>query len=493
MKDPLLKSILILFFLEILLVVSSSFLSSYKINFFNHKQISIRFPAPDQLFDFRIKQKTNTKAEQFFRQYAVNDSFDINLFFKRKKLEFGDKRINKKYFFNPQTATDVFALDNFFNAITELNDTTTIRIAHYGDSQIEGDRLTCFLRTLFQKEFGGSGIGYVPFTDITSHMQLQREFSSNWLRYTIFNAHFKSSYYGLSGQVFNIIGSTYGHMEAAAQNFMAKLSIDLNENVQYDHISLLYGNASSPFKINSFDHISSSKISEDIIPVSQDFNIKKLKINSNKLHLNFDFIVRGNPDLYGFLIDGPKGVQIDNFSIRGHSGDKILTMNTDYLGVQLKRLNTKLVILQFGANVVPYINSETECKRFEKIYYDVFMKFKTACPNLSLLVIGAGDMVNVKNGQDQSYPFIFQIKEAQKRAAIRAGAAYWDLYEMMGGPGSILTMTEKGFASKNGHFTPKGQPIIAGELFNSIMTEYHTFLYRQKKNKLVTTKDKLIK
>ena len=33
---------------------------------------------------------------------------------------------------------------------------------HYGDSQIECDRITSLLRQRFQEEFGGMGVGLVP-------------------------------------------------------------------------------------------------------------------------------------------------------------------------------------------------------------------------------------------------------------------------------------------------------------------------------------------
>ena len=37
-----------------------------------------------------------------------------------------------------------------------------IRIIHYGDSQIEGDRMSNYLRTVLQKKFGGYGVGLIP-------------------------------------------------------------------------------------------------------------------------------------------------------------------------------------------------------------------------------------------------------------------------------------------------------------------------------------------
>jgi len=86
-------------------------------------------------------------------------------------------------------------------------------------------------------------------------------------------------------------------------------------------------------------------------------------------------------------------------------------------------------------------------------------------------------------GEYSSYPFIPKIKEAQKAAALEAGCAYWDLFEVMGGANSILTWTKKGLASHDGHFSSKGQKLIGKELFNALMVEYNQYQYRQGKQK----------
>ena len=85
----------------------------------------------------------------------------------------------------------------------------------------------------------------------------------------------------------------------------------------------------------------------------------------------------------------------------------------------------------------------------------IFKRFKSAAPGISILVIGAGDMSTMINGEYNSYPFIPKIKEAQKRAALKTGCAYWDLFEVMGGRNSIHTWTKKGLASHDGHFQVK--------------------------------------
>ena len=54
-------------------------------------------------------------------------------------------------------------LNKFFNALNNSH-SKQVRIAHYGDSTIEGDLISEDSRDLFQKKFGGKGVGIVPIT-----------------------------------------------------------------------------------------------------------------------------------------------------------------------------------------------------------------------------------------------------------------------------------------------------------------------------------------
>lgn len=42
-----------------------------------------------------------------------------------------------------------------------------VRVLHYGDSQIEADRISGTLRENLQRKFGGSGVGLIPITEVT--------------------------------------------------------------------------------------------------------------------------------------------------------------------------------------------------------------------------------------------------------------------------------------------------------------------------------------
>ena len=60
------------------------------------------------------------------------------------------------------------ALDKFFAELRSIEngEQKLIRVLHYGDSQLDGGRITLQLRAEFQKLFGGCGAGLVPVEEI---------------------------------------------------------------------------------------------------------------------------------------------------------------------------------------------------------------------------------------------------------------------------------------------------------------------------------------
>jgi hypothetical protein len=475
-----------------LLLVGFSFVPGISFPLPSGDSLRVKFPATEQLFDFNYTD-VNIAADSLIDKYLATDSL-VNG--RRMLSDIGPKKASE-FFTNPEN-NKTYALDDFFSSLCSPKDSGMLRIAHYGDSQLEGDRITCYLRAYFQKKFGGSGVGYVPFDDIANSSSYVRNSSPNWIRYNVFHGRYGSGYYGLSGNVFKfskyaIKKSPEDTLKTAAGNDSVKeiktviynsatVTINLAAHISYARASLMYGHTASGCKMNVYNAGSGEKIISDTLPSAENFALYPLALKSLPRNIKLEFSGNVSPDFYGLLIDGNSGVQVDNYSIRGHSGDGLLLINPSYLAQQLKMLRTKLVILQYGANVVPSARSEKVCKSLEEMYYSIFMRYKSAVPGISVLVIGAGDMSTKFDGEYQSYPMLPKVVEAQENAARRAGCAFWNLYEVMGGLNSINTWVRKGLASQDGHFTHKGQELIGKELFNTIMTEYNHYLYRQRRS-----------
>jgi hypothetical protein len=68
-------------------------------------------------------------------------------------------------------------LDNFFDALYKRQQGIgNVRIIHYGDSQIEEDRITGYVRAKLQAKFGGGGVGLLSASNITSSYGINQSF-----------------------------------------------------------------------------------------------------------------------------------------------------------------------------------------------------------------------------------------------------------------------------------------------------------------------------
>jgi len=494
MKNKKLEVLLILAVFAVLVVVFANFFPEIKLPFTENAKI--KFLSFNELFDFS-SPKENLKADSITENLMVSDSAaaksdslqDLMINGDLDNLQaLLDSLPRDSNFVNPKTDQGT-ALDDFFTALLNDRDSLPIHIAHYGDSQLEGNRVTGNLRQKFQEKFGGSGVGFVPFRDIASNINYSRYSSPNWTRYTVFHDRIKGTYYGMSGEVFRF--NNY----ARIKNDSAKIAnggdstlvigydkaiLKVKHTLPYRRMSIMYGKGTTKNYLKIYNDANNTEIYSDSLNQSDYYVKKPIKLSYPVNNLKVELSGEGSLDYYGLMFEGDTGIYVDNYAIRGHSGDGLMLINPSYLAKQVKETNTRLVIFQFGANVVPSIKNDAGCKYIENAYYDLFKRFKDALPGVSVLVISVGDLAAKSNGQYVSYRIIPKIRDAQQRAAINAGCAFWDLHDAMGGDNSILVWTKKKLATYEGHLTTKGQEIMANLLFNTIMIEYSSFLLNNK-------------
>ena len=92
-------------------------------------------------------------------------------------------------------------LHRFFEKLASASEKNSkTHILHYGDSQIEGDRMTAFIRQRIQSQFGGVGPGLVPAMNVYTTNTFSQTYSSNFKRYTCFGgSKLKNRKYGVMG------------------------------------------------------------------------------------------------------------------------------------------------------------------------------------------------------------------------------------------------------------------------------------------------------
>lgn len=486
MKNKAREIFLILFFLNVLLLACAYFMPTLRFRLLN-QDVELGFLS---LNDIIYGDTTNTSAtdsllDKLIAKTAADSLKKDSLI--TMNLSQIDSIRKENSFFTDTVINGIAALDNFFSAIDSSSGSDVVHIAHYGDSQIEGDRISSNLRNKMQKLFGGAGIGFVPLLDVASHGSLTRSWSANWKRYCVFNARAKTNMYGAHGTLFRFDGYDISKLDSTQieelkdNHASATYNLKIQKWVAFSNIYLLYGNAKTPCIVEGYSD-KKELLFTDTLPETDQYTRYRLSWPAGEKSVNLKFTAGISPDFYGFDIEGSKGVQVDNYGIRGHSGDGLMLINNSYLASQFKDLKTKLIIFQYGANVVPYLDDTAECKRMEEAYYQLFMKYKQAAPNASILVISSGDIATKKHGTEGSYPLLPCFVQCQKNAALRAGCAFWNLYESMGGNNSILKWVEKRLASKDGHLSPGGQEIFATQLYSALQLEYEVYKLRKKKD-----------
>ncbi len=350
-----------------------------------------------------------------------------------------------------------------------------IRILHYGDSQIEGDRITHILRRKFQSQFGGSGPGLVPVVDLYNSMAVNRSLSGRWQRYALFGPREKVSHSGFGAMASFSRFLPYVNDSLTNDSLLYNASVTFKgTGYPFSTCRVFAGNARSPVYVEIAG--SSGVLRSDSI----EQNMRIISANTGSSEVTITFSGFDSPDIYGVDLTSGPGVFVDNIAMRGSSGTVFTRMNSGQLKQMYDALNVELFILQFGGNVMPYIKDEKECASYGNWFYSQLMLLKRLRPSACFIVIGPSDMSKKEKEHYITFPLLENVRDALKKATFRAGAVYWDMYEAMGGYNSMPAWVAANpplAASDYTHFSPRGARLIGDMFYNAIIWEYQ--LYRK--------------
>ena len=181
------------------------------------------------------------------------------------------------------------------------------------------------------------------------------------------------------------------------------------------------------------------------------------------------------------MLDDGYGVAVDNIPLRGSSGNQFTLITDTLLRSCYKQANVGMIILQFGGNSVPVIYNDKSLSNYCQSIDKQIKRVRKTCPDATILFIGPSDMSTRRGGKLDTYPMLPQLIDSLRTIALRNHAAYWDIYEVMGGQGSMVAWAHNGLAGPDYvHFTPAGARKVGQTLANSFATMYE--FYRTRKN-----------
>ena len=408
------------------------------------------------------------KVTKSFEMSCSDNLLDSMRFFR----EYLKENPNRIYLPND----DYTYFDPLFSQFEEAQDRgKTYRVMYYGDSQIEMDRISSVLRQKLQELFGGSGPNMIPAVQPVPTISVSQH-ASGLNRFAVYgdasNQRANHNRYGVMAQFSQVVGggsvsfSRTNHTQAFNNaKEISTVSVLLGKNSQNFTATLKCGDiATEPKVLPANDSVS---LITWILPE----DIQRGTIN-----------FKGNAEIYAILLDGDPGVAIDNVALRGCSGTIFTRMNESIARQAFKLLDTKLIILQFGGNRMPGITSSKNIPPYMAELEKQIQYMRRVAPKATLLFIGPADMGRSYGGKIGTWHGLPELNDSLRAMALRNKVAYWDMFNVMGGEGSMAQWVKHKPALAGPdyiHFTFTGAQEIGSDLARSFTTYYDFYKLRQ--------------
>ncbi|MCX7875314.1 MAG: hypothetical protein N2321_03985 [Melioribacteraceae bacterium] len=454
MEQNKIKQPLYIVLLAVAMLIAISFV---KIEYTIEK-LNFTIKQVDVLIDIKEVEQTEPTSIRF---YSKNTNYASSFFFNEEKKDNLNEALYLQGKKSPITG-NTSQLINFFEAV-KLAKTKSVRVAHFGDSAIEGDLITADMRETLQNKFGGNGVGWLGIVsqDVTFRMTTKHSFSQgNWETASLYTSNPKKLPLGISGEANVPKGNAWVQYETTPiRRYLKDFSV----------VKLYYANA-KPSNINYyFDDGAKQTIA---LKTGTGIQELILKPTTKAKKIKIEFPVADQAVFYGVTLENDPGIYVDNFPLRGNSGVDLQQLDVNLLKEFAKYLDYKLIVLEFGLNIA---GNKTDYTWYEREMVKVINNFKTAFPKASIVLVSVHDRSMKKGSDFVTDPSILRLIESQKNIAKTTNIAFWSLFDAMGGENSMSSWVNANppLAFKDYiHFNDQGAKKVA-QLFTDALLDLY--------------------
>ena len=359
---------------------------------------------------------------------------------------------------------------SFFDPVFRAFEKDTLsRVIHYGDSQIELDRISQDLREALQKRFGGNGTGMFPALSNVPSASIYKAANGGFVQYTMYGdsttVRAGHSRYGILAQVVQLSGGGTITLRSTKNK-------NARERVHsFESVTILYGRPSGGFSVKASSDTLRPKPAEEV----GESGLRKVTWHFGRPVQKAVISFKGSAEIYAVSADPETGVQVDNIPLRGCSGTIFNRISKPLMADCLEMMDARLIILQFGGNYMPVARSTKVIEQYQEQIESQIRYFHEVAPEAKILFIGPSDMGKSVGGRIVTWPRLPELVDSLKSTALKNDAAYWDLFRMMGGENSMGQWVKHNppYAGPDYiHFTPAGAQKVGDALSNSLLTYY---------------------
>ena len=318
-------------------------------------------------------------------------------------------------------------LNAFYASIPECHE-RVVRVLHYGDSQIEEDRMTAQIRDALQSRYGGRGIGLMPLVQTIPTLTEKQQLFMN------------------------------GRYVSPAQGPRRYFVYGYKRDQRSDG---LYGVMGQMAEMNDSLVSGSEQMMAICTPQGKQARYTRWQVFADTT-IQYSFAgdtvrLAGKGNVYGLSQESETGMIVDNIPMRGCLGTVFTKIDSTQLADFYREQNVRLIIMQFGGNAIPTNRQPGTIQSIAYGLREQVRYLRSCAPRASILFIGPSDMLTQTDGQWTTYPMVPYMDKLLRKMAMEENIAYFSLYRWMGGAGSMLRWQEVGLAGSDGvHFTRAG-------------------------------------
>ncbi len=356
------------------------------------------------------------------------------------------------------TTTDTRIYLSKFYAALETTHSQAVRVVHYGDSQIEEDRMTLSVRRALQERYGGGGVGLIP---------LQQTIPTRTLHQTLTVGGRTAT--GQQGVVRNLVyGPKTMRRKDGLYGAMGQVAI-LNDSLQKGSEQVTLRVEPAGRERHTESYFNRIRVWADgtirMVTPAGDTLTTTETIRLKDSTTTYTLSLCGRGQVYGISLENEKGITMDNIPMRGCLGTVFRSMDRGQLTEFYRQTHTRLIILQFGGNAIPFNEQPSTIKGIVNQLAQQVRYVRSCAPEASILFVGPGDMITLQDGEQATYPLLPYMDRLLHEMALQEHIAYYSLYKAMGGRNSMVEWQRHGWAGSDGvHFTRKGAEIAGQKL-----------------------------
>ncbi len=370
---------------------------------------------------------------------------------------------------------DSTSLSVFYEKLYRLQSTKKgrINIAHIGDSHIQADHFSGMIRQKLQLKFGNAGRGLIfPYKVAKSNEPYSYKTSSTskWEA--------KRNVYYQNPLPIGVSGFTIETPDSCSEiNLTVKDFPGLGYG--FTDFTLFHEKGAGNYDITVCDELHCVKGTMPSSTQSYTPFISEVKFDKpmhqiilqNKIT---DTSTQKSTRIYGMLLENDSsGILYNMIGVNGAEYRHYKL--SKYFMEQLAYLNSDLIILSLGTNEAFFPNFD------KNLFYNnidtLVTAIKAANPKASVLLTTPADSYRKARKGRVKNPDMKIARLTIINYCLQHNLAYWDLYEIMGGYGSMAKwFTAKLAAKDRVHFNGRGYQIQGNLFYNALLNGYDMYL-----------------